>query len=159
MRMTRTHSTGTVERSRIGNNTVVWGCAVVYDSVIGDNVNIASHAEVGCARIGDNCRIGHAAFICGGVIIEDNCFISQGVCFTNDRAPSALKAQEYHHSGGKFEPEKTLVRKGAVIGANATILSGVTIGENAVIGAGSVVTKDVPDGEVWVGNPARPLKR
>lgn len=155
--MIQTHS-NTVERSKLGKNTKVWSYAVVYDSEIGDNVNIASHAEIGSAKIGNNCRIGHSVFICKGVVIEDDCFISQGVCFTNDRYPSAQKALKHHESGEEYVPEKTLVKKGAVIGANATILSGVTIGENAVIGAGAVVTKDIPPGEIWVGNPARKLK-
>lgn len=148
----------TIERSKIGKGTRIWHYAVVYDSEIGENVNIGSNAEVGEAKIGNNCRIGHGVFICSGVTIEDDCFIAPGVCFTNDTHPSAMKALELHRQGRKYEPEKTLVRKGAVIGVNATILPGVTIGENAVVGAGAVVTKDIPPSEVWVGNPARKLR-
>ncbi len=147
-----------IERSKIGKNTKVWGYAVVYDSEIGDNASIGSHAEVGNAKIGNNCRIGYGTFICSGVTIEDDCWISPRVCFTNDSNPSVKKAAQHHETGKPFMPEKTLVKRGAVIGSNATILPGLTIGENAVVGAGAVVTKDVPPNEVWVGNPARKLR-
>ena len=147
-----------IERSKLGKNTKVWDYAVVYDSEIGSNVNIGSHAEVGGAKIGNNCIIGYGAFICSGVTLEDNCWISPRVCFTNDSHPSVKKALKHHSSGKRLEPEKTLVKKGAVIGSNATILPGITIGENAIIGAGSVVTKDVPPSEIWVGNPAKKLR-
>ncbi len=147
----------TVERSKIGKNTEIWHYAVVYDSEIGDNVNIGSNAEISEAKIGNNCRIGHGVFICSGVTIEDDCFIAPGVCFTNDRNPSAIKALELHKQGKKFEPEKTLVKRGAVIGVNATILCGITIGEGALIGAGSVLTKDTPPYEIWAGNPAKKI--
>ena len=152
-------STGKIiERSKIGKNTKVWDYAVIYDSEIGDNASIGSHAEIGGAKIGNNCRIGYGVFICSGVTIEDDCFISPRVCFTNDSNPSVKKAMECHASGIAYIPEKTLVKKGAVIGSNTTILSGITIGEKAVIGAGAVLTKDVSAREIWVGNPAKKLK-
>lgn len=158
--MAKRMSTGKIiERSRIGKKTRVWNYAVIYDSEIGDNASIGSHAEIGGAKIGNNCRIGYGVFICSGVIIEDDCFISPRVCFTNDRNPSVKKATECHESGKAYIPERTLVKKGAVIGSNATILPGITIGESAIIGAGSVVTRDVPSHEIWVGNPARKLRR
>jgi UDP-2-acetamido-3-amino-2,3-dideoxy-glucuronate N-acetyltransferase len=147
----------TIEKSKIGRGTKIWDYAVVFGSEIGENCNIASSAEIGGAKIGNNCRIGHAVFICKGVTIEDNCFISQGVCFTNDSYPSVKKVLDIQAAKKEFEPEPTLVKPGVVIGANATILPGITIGKNAMIGAGAVVTKDVPDGEIWVGNPAKKL--
>ena len=83
--------------------------------------------------------------------IEDNVFIGPNVTFTNDLFPrSKLHTKEYL---------KTIIKKGASIGANSTIVCGHTIGENAMIGAGSVVTKDVPDGELWVGNPAHFVRK
>ena len=97
-------------------------------------------------KIGDKVKIQAFSFICDGVELEDNVFIGPHVCFTNDKHPPSS------------EWSKTLVKKGAKIGANSTILPGVTIGENAMIGAGSVVTKSVPDGEVWVGNPAHDIR-
>ena len=87
------------------------------------------------------------AFICPGVIIEDDVFIGPHVVFTNDKNPA--------NTWGKRKIMKTIVKKGASIGANATILPGITIGKKATIGAGAVLTKSVPDGETWLGNPAR----
>lgn len=94
--------------------------------------------------IGDNCKIQALTFIPDGVTIEDNVFIGPCVCFTNDKHPPS--------NGTGWS--KTLVKEGVVIGANATILTGITIGERAIIGAGSVVTRNVPPGETWIGNPA-----
>ena len=96
-------------------------------------------------KIGRACRIEAFAFIPPGLTIEDNVFIGPHVCFTNDRKPPSN------------EWGKILVKRGARIGANATILAGVTIGERALIGMGSVVLRDVPGGETWVGVPARPI--
>ncbi len=116
----------------IGSGSVIHGL-----TFIGNNV-----------RIGTNCKIQAFAFIPEGVTIEDNVFIGPHVCFTNDKHPP---------SGGKgWSP--IIVRKGAVIGANATILAGVVIGEDAVIGAGAVVTKNVPARQTWIGNPAHKMK-
>jgi acetyltransferase-like isoleucine patch superfamily enzyme len=102
--------------------------------------------------MGERCSIQAGAMLFNGVTLEDDVFIGPAVIFTNDRKIAI-------DVGGrdKFYPVPTLVKKGARIGANATILCGITIGEGAKIGAGSVVTKDVPAGETWVGNPARPM--
>jgi len=134
-----------IDRSEIGDNTEIFNYACVILSTIGDNVNIGNNVEIYKATIGNNVRIGYGAFICENVFIEDNCFISPRVCFTNDKYPKV---------NGKEELLKTLVKKGACIGANATILPGITIGENAIVGAGAVVTKDVPDEVIVIGNPA-----
>ena len=101
--------------------------------------------------IGNNVTIKNGVQIWDGITLEDNVCVGANVCFTNDRYPHAKNA-EWH-----LEP--TLVKRGASIGAGSTILCGVTIGENAMIGIGSVVTHNVPAGEVWVGNPARFLKK
>ena len=98
-------------------------------------------------KIGDNVTIKPGVQIWDGITIEDDVFIGPNVTFTNDLFPRSKKHPE------KFE--KTLIKKGASIGANATILAGITIGENALIGAGSVVTKDIPANEIWLGNPAK----
>ena len=117
---------------------------------IGKETKIGAFAEIGNGvTIGKNCKIQAFAFIPPGVCIEDNVFIGPHVCFTNDKRPN-LKLE-------KWQIEKTLVKKGAVIGANATILPGIVIGENAIIGAGSVVTKSIPNDETWVGNPAHKI--
>lgn len=112
---------------------------------VGENTKVAAFVEIG-GVVGDYCKVQAFAFIPPGVVIEDEVFIGPHVCFTNDRRPNLKK---------DWQVMKTLVKKGAVIGANATILPGITIGEGALIGAGSVVYQDVPDNEIWTGNPAK----
>lgn len=110
--------------------------------VLGNNCKIHSYTWIGDdVVVGDNCKIEPFAFIPNGVTLEDDVFIGPHVCFTNDKHPSSL---------GKWELRKTLVQRGASIGANATILPGITIGKYAVIGAGSVVTKNVPERATWI---------
>jgi acetyltransferase-like isoleucine patch superfamily enzyme len=98
-------------------------------------------------KIGDNVTIKPGVQIWDGITIEDDVFIGPNVTFTNDLFPKSKNKN--------FELKKTTIKKGASIGANATILAGITIGENALIGAGSVVTKDIPANEIWLGNPAK----
>jgi len=131
----------------VGNNTQVWhpNKSVILDCIIGNDCSIHAPVWIGNnVSIGDRCRIQAFSFIPEGVTIEDDVFIGPHVCFTNDKLPPS-----YGKHWGKI-----VVKKGASIGANCTILPNVTIGEGALIGAGSVVTKDVPPGEIWVGNPA-----
>jgi UDP-2-acetamido-3-amino-2,3-dideoxy-glucuronate N-acetyltransferase len=97
--------------------------------------------------VGDHVTVKCGVQLWNGVTLEDHVFVGPNVTFTNDLYPRSHVYPEW--------PERTLVRSGASIGANTTILCGVTIGRDAMIGAGSVVTKDVPDGELWFGNPAR----
>jgi len=124
-------------------------CNIFDSAEIGDGTVIGSYSEIGDKTIiGRNCRIGAYVFTCAGVVIEDDCFIGPRVTFTNDKYPP---------SGGNWRG--IIVRKGASIGAASTILPGVEIGRGAIVGAGSVVTKDVPPYQTWVGNPARELKR
>ena len=121
------------------------------DARIGENCVLHSHIWIGAGVvIGDNCKVQAFAFIPDGVTLGNNVFIGPHVCFTNDRHP---KAQ------GEWTRSDTVVGDGANIGANATIVAGVHIGDGATIGAGAVVTHDVPSGETWVGNPARPIKK
>ena len=116
-------------------------------AVFGKWCVIHSHVWIGDkVKIGNGCKIQAFSFIPPGVTIGDSVFIGPHVCFTNDKHPP---------SGGKGWSE-TVVEDNVSIGANSTILPGIRIGEGAKIGAGSVVTKDVPPGETWVGNPARP---
>jgi len=118
----------------------------IYPSAkVGEGTRIGSYTEIGNnVQIGKNCIISSYVFTCEGVEIEDNVFVGPRVTFLNDKKPPS-----YGKHWGKI-----IVLKGASIGGNVTILPGVVIGEGAMIGAGSVVTKDVPAGEVWVGNPA-----
>jgi len=131
---------------KIGKNTKIWHFVNLYECEIGDNCVIGSFVEIGKAKIGNNCRIEARAFIPEGVTIEDDVFVGPHVCFTNDKYPKAK---------GDWKLKKTVVKEGASIGANATILCGITIGKNSLIGAGSVVTNDVPDNVIVAGNPAR----
>ena len=127
-------------------------CVVLPGARIGETCNICSHCFIeNDVVIGDDVTIKCGVQVWDGVTLEDSVFVGANVTFTNDRYPRAKNAE------WKMEP--TTVKRGASIGAGSTILCGVTIGEHAVIGIGSVVTKDVPAGEVWVGNPARFLKK
>ena len=102
-------------------------------------------------------KISSHTFICEGVEIEDNVFIGHGVMFINDKYPHATTETGMLQTEADWECIPTLIKQGASIGSNATILCGVTIGERAIVGAGSVVTHDVPPGVIVAGNPARVL--
>lgn len=121
----------------------LYGCTVGADCLVGPFTEIQTGAV-----IGDRTRVQSHTFICELVTIEEDCFISHGVMFTNDRMPPQPRE--------KWEP--TLVKRKAMIGTGAVLLP-VTIGEGAVVGAGAVVTKDVPDYTVVAGNPARVVKK
>jgi len=136
----------------IGPRTRVWQFCVVMDgAVIGADCNLNAHTLVeGGARIGDRVTLKCGVYVWDGVTLEDDVFVGPNAVFTNDKAPRSRVHQE--------AVAQTLVGQGASIGGGAVILPGVTIGAEAMIGAGAVVTRDVPDGETWVGNPARHKK-
>jgi len=121
----------------------------IYPTVgFGINIQIGAYTEIGNrVQIGDNARIGAMCFIPEGVTIHSGAWIGPKCCMVNDRFPPSDKSKW----------EKTIIEKNARIGAGVTILCGLTIGEGALIGAGSTVTKSVPAGETWAGNPARKL--
>jgi len=136
-----------IEDASIGEDTIVRDYVNLYGCKVGRGCKIAAFAEIQRGVvIGDRCKIEAFAFIPSGVTVEDEVFIGPHVCFTNDKVPRAV---------GDWSIVPTVVRKGASIGANATVLCGVTIGENAIVGAGAVVTKDVPPGSVVTGCPAK----
>lgn len=117
---------------------------------IGENCNICSPCLIeNEAVVGNNCNIKCGVQLWDGIILEDNVFIGANVPFTNDLYPRSKNED--------WTLMKTLVRKGATNGAGSTILPGIEIGENAIVGVGSVVTKNIPFGEVWAGNPAKQL--
>jgi acetyltransferase-like isoleucine patch superfamily enzyme len=132
----------------------LYGCTIGHDTLIGTFVEIQKGAVVG-----NNCKIQSHTFICEGVTLEDDVFVGHGVVFTNDRFPRATNKDGVPKNDTEWICEKTLVKRGASIGSNATILCGLTIGERAIIGAGSVVTKDVAEGMTVAGNPARVLRK
>jgi acetyltransferase-like isoleucine patch superfamily enzyme len=132
----------------------------LYGCEIGENSKIGTFVEVQKgARIGKRCKISSHTFICEGVAIEDEVFVGHGVTFINDKYPRATNEDGSLQTEADWSCEATVVKRGASIGSGATILCGVTVGEKAVVGAGSVVTRDVPDGAVVAGNPARALKK
>ena len=132
---------------KIGKNVKIYDQVNLYRCEIGDNTKIDAfvYIEEG-VKIGKNVKIRPFTFIPEGVIIEDDVFIGPGVIFTNDKYPRVR---------GQWRLLKTVVKKGASIGAGAVILPGVTIGEYALVAAGSVVTKDVPPYAIVAGNPAK----
>ena len=143
------HPLSDVRSQNIGNSTRIWQfCVVLPGAVIGSNCNICANVLIeNEVVVGDNVTIKSGVQLWDGDRIEDNEFIGPNVTFTNDLVPRS-----------KVYPKsflRTIIKKGASIGANSTIVAGHTIGEYAFIGAGSVVTKDIPANTVWYGNPAR----
>jgi len=146
------HPTAVVEEGAdVGAGTRIWhfahvrrGARIGERCVLGKSVFIDAGAVVGCG-----CKIQNFVSIYAGVTLEDDVFVGPAVVFTNDRYPRA--------TGGDWELLPTLVRRGASIGANATVLPGLTIGEWAVVGAGAVVVEDVGAHRLVVGSPAKPV--
>jgi acetyltransferase-like isoleucine patch superfamily enzyme len=145
---------------KLGQRVKIFAFTNLYGCEIGDDVKIGTFVEIQKgSRVGNRCKISSHSFICEGVTLEDEVFIGHGVVFINDRFPRATTAGGQLQTEADWNCVPTIVRRGASIGSNATILCGVEIGEGATVGAGSVVTKDVPAGAVVAGNPARVLRR
>jgi UDP-2-acetamido-3-amino-2,3-dideoxy-glucuronate N-acetyltransferase len=133
--------------------TNLYGCRIGAGTHIGPFVEIQRGAVVGA-----RCKISSHSFVCAGVELEDEVFVGHGVVFTNDRFPRAVTADGALQRDGDWKLEGTRVRRGASIGSGAVVLCGLTIGKDAIVGAGAVVTRDVPDGAVVAGSPARLLR-
>lgn len=150
--MPNIHPLADVKSMTIGRGTRVWQYCIVFEkAVIGENCNLCAHTLIeNDVVVGNNVTIKSGVFLWDGARIEDNVFIGPNATFTNDLMPRS-----------KIYPEKfqgITVKNGASIGANATLLPGITIGSGAMVGAGSVVTKDVPERAVVVGNPAKIIR-
>lgn len=146
------HPTAEVSpQTKIGSGTKIWNQAQVRENaVIGPGCIISKNVYIDAdVRIGSGVKIQNNVNVYHGVTVEDDVFLGPSMTFTNDRFPRAFN--------GDFEVSETLVKRGASIGANATIRCGVVIGEYAMVGGGSVVTKDVPAHALVVGNPARQI--
>lgn len=143
------HPASLVDSSQIGEQTRIWAFAhVLQGAIIGCNCNIGDHCFVESGVvIGDDVVVKNGVALWQGIMIQDRVFIGPNVAFTNDLFP---RAKIFHK-----EYARTLVCEGASVGANATILCGITIGRYALIGAGAVVTRNVPDYALMYGNPAR----
>jgi len=147
------HTTAVIDEGAvIGNGTKIWhfshimsGAVIGENSTIGQNVLVSSQAV-----LGNNVKVQNNVSVYSGVVCEDDVFLGPSCVFTNVINPRSFISR-------KEEFRQTLVKKGATIGANATIICGVTIGEYAMIGAGAVVTKDVPDYALVVGNPGKQI--
>jgi acetyltransferase-like isoleucine patch superfamily enzyme len=143
---------------RVGSNVRFSSFVNAYGCEIGDNSKIGSFVEIQKnARVGRDCKISSHTFVCEGVEIGDGVFVGHNVSFINDRFPRATNADGSLKAEADWTLETTQVKRRASIGTGSTILCGVTIGEGAIVGAGSVVTKDVPDGATVAGNPAKPI--
>ena len=145
------HSLAEVQSKKIGINTSIWQFVVVLPNAeIGNNCNINSHVFIeNEVQIGDNVTIKSGVQLWDGITIEDNVFIGPNVTFTNDLIP---RSKQYPASFAK-----TIIKEGASIGANSTIIAGNEIGSYAMVGAGAVVTKNIGSNELWVGNPAKQI--
>lgn len=143
------HSAAIVETREVGAGTRIWAFAhLLPGSRVGRDCNVCDHTFIESGVVlGDRVTVKCGIYIWTGVVCEDDVFLGPNVVFTNDLFPRSRR-----HPG---EYARTLVRKGASLGANATIVAGTTIGRWAMIGAGSVVTRDVPDFALVYGNPAR----
>lgn len=146
------HPTAEVSKeARIGDGTKIWNLAQVRENcVIGENCIISKNVYIDTqVKIGNRVKIQNNVNVYHGVVVEDDVFLGPSMTFTNDMFPRAFN--------NDWKITDTLVKHGASIGANATIVCGNTIGEYAMIGSGSVVTKDVPAHALVVGNPARQI--
>ena len=147
------HHLSDVQASNIGEDTLVWQyCVILKNAQIGKNCNINCQVFIeNQVTIGNNVTIKPGVQIWDGMTLEDDVFIGANVTFTNDNFPKSKNKD--------FTLLPILIKKGASIGANSTILGGIVIGENVLVGAGSVVTKDIPDNEIWIGHPAKFLRK
>lgn len=154
----RIHQTAFVsEHASIGINSAIWNNSQVREGVqIGENCILGKDVYVDFdVQIGDNVKIQNGALVYHGTILESGVFVGPGVIFTNDKKPRAINPDGSLKSADDWVVGQTLVKYGASIGAGAILVTGITIGKFAMVGAGAVVTRDVPDHGLVVGNPAR----
>ena len=144
------HPSASVDPSaQIGEGSMIWVNVQIREGTnIGKNCILSKDVYIDCnVSIGDECKIQNSVSVYDGVTIESQVFVGPNACFTNDKVPRAFNTD--------WQITKTLVKHGASLGANCTIICGIVIGEYAMVAAGSVVTKDIPPYTLVAGNPAR----
>lgn len=144
----------------LGKDVKIHAYVNLYGCSIGDNTKIGAFVEIQKGvQVGNNCKISSHSFICEGVIIGNNVFIGHNVTFINDKYPKAINNDGNLQSEDDWKVIPIMIEDNASVGSSVTILCGIKIGKGALIGAGSVVTKNVPANEIWVGNPARFIRK
>lgn len=154
----RIHPTAEVaDNAQIGDGTSIWHhCQVRPEAVIGQNCILGKGVYVDAGvHIGNNVKIQNYTSVYHGVTLEDGVFVGPHVCFTNDMRPRAVNPDGSLKSADDWVLSKTVIHRGAALGANSTIRCGIEVGEWAMVGSGSVVTRDVPAHGLVFGNPAR----
>ena len=148
------HPLSDCKTKNIGNGTRIWQFTVIMEkAIIGKECNICANVLIeNNTKVGDYVTIKSGVQIWEGITIEDNVFVGPNVTFTNDKYPRRRLSTD-------FIPEKTIIKKGATLGAGCIILPGVKVGENSFVGAGAVVTKDVLPKKIVIGNPAKEMKK
>lgn len=143
------HPQALVETDKIGEGSRIWAFAhILPGAVVGKNANICDHTYVeNHVKLGNNVTVKCGVYLWDGLEVEDDVCVGPAATFTNDKFPRSKNTD--------YKLEKTVLKKGCSIGANATIIAGITIGSYALVGAGAVVTKNVPDFGLVYGNPAR----
>ena len=155
MNIYQAHPTAVIDEGAvIGNGTKIWHFShIMSGAMLGENCTIAQNVFIAPGvTLGNNVKVQNNVSVYTGVVCEDDVFLGPSCVFTNVINPRSFISR-------KEEFRRTLVKKGATVGANATVICGVTIGEYAMIGAGAVVTKDVPDYALIAGNPGRQIGR
>ena len=147
------HPTADIQSENIGADTKIWQYAVILPgAVIGNGCNINAHCFIeNDVVIGNNVTVKCGVYIWDGIRIGNDVLIGPNVTFTNDKYPRSKHYPEVF--------QKTVIEDGASIGGGSVILGGITVGRNAMTGAGSIITKNIPSGELWLGNPARFIKK
>lgn len=144
----------------LGEGVQIHAFVNLYGCRIGDGTRLGTFVEIQKgASVGKHCKISSHTFVCEGVEIGDRVFVGHGVMFTNTMVPRATTADGVLQTAADWKLETTVIGDDASIGSGSVILCGIVIGAGAMIGAGAVVTKSIPPGEIWVGNPAKFLRK
>ena len=151
------YSAFVAENASIGSNSSIWNNCQVQDGAhIGENCILGKDVYIDFGvQIGDNVKIQNGALVFHGTALESGVFVGPGVIFTNDKKPRSINPDGRLKGADDWIVSETLIKYGASIGAGVVVIAGVTVGVFSMVGAGAVVTRDVPDHALVVGNPAR----